>query len=69
MRPLEFFPLVMDVLVVKRVFLLRFWVYIFRGWSCRLMLLRQDFRFLFNYDVVHRLVEGVLDRPRFVEGY
>ena len=33
------------------------------------MLLRQDFCFLFDYDVVRCLVEGVLDRPRLVEGY
>ena len=68
-RPLELFPLVMDVLIVTRVFLLRFWVYIFRGWPRRLMFLRQDFRLLFDYDLVCRLVEGVLDRPWFVEGY
>ena len=33
------------------------------------MFLRQDFRFRFDFDVLCRLVEGVLDRPRFVEGY
>ena len=69
MRPVELFPLVMDVLIVTRVFLLRFWVYIFQGQSHRLMFLRQGFRFLFDYDIVRHLVKGVLDRPRFVEGY
>ena len=39
-RSLEIFPLVMDVLVVTRVLLLRFWIYFFRGWSRRLMFLR-----------------------------
>ncbi|KAF3602994.1 hypothetical protein F2Q69_00035320 [Brassica cretica] len=33
------------------------------------MFLRRDFCFFFDYDVVRRLVEGILDRPRFVEGY
>ena len=33
------------------------------------MFLRQYFCLLLDYDVVSCLVEGVLDRPQFVEGY
>ena len=33
------------------------------------MLLRQDLRFLFDYDVVRCFVESILDCPWFVEGY
>ena len=69
MRPMEFFPLMMDVLVVTRLFLFRLLVCIFRGHLCRLMFLRQNFRFFFDYDVVRCLVKGVLDRLRFIEGY
>ena len=69
MCPLEFFPLVMDVLVVTRAFLFRLLVFILRGRLCQFMLLRQNFCLLFDCDVVRCLVEGILDHPWFVEGY
>ena len=69
MRSLKLFLLVMNVFVVTRVFLLSLLVCIFRGRFCRLMFLRQNFCFLFDYDVVRRLVTGVLDHSRFVKCY
>ena len=58
MGPLEFFPLVMVVLVVTRPFLFGLLIYIFRGRLRRFMLLRENIRFLFDCDVVRCLVEG-----------
>ena len=52
-RPLEFFPLVIDVVVVTRVFLFSLLVYIFRGRLCRLMFLRQNFGFFLDYNVFY----------------
>ena len=69
MRSLKIFPLVMDILVVTRVLPFCFRIYVFRGWSCRLMFLRQNFSFFLDYDVVSCLVDGIMDRPWFVEGY
>ena len=59
---LDFFSLVVDILVVSRAFL-------FRGCLLRVVLQGEYFNLLFHYDEVRCLMKSILNRSRFFEGY